>query len=829
MPPPTTTTSVTEPPGTEPASELPGTALAVILALRSPTGADVLRCAVAVLASGGRRIPGLPRRLSRSRAANRPNLRGCSSDPSSLPGSRCSASLPSSSSRSAAVSTRRATSSARRDSPVWSGCGPIEYGRSALWGGTTELRCSACSVHSSWWRATRPSIWVAGGSARSWPFSALHEGAVVGADTLIDRVWGDDAPASVAKSLTTQLARLRRILEPWGWVLHHTGGGYQLRVGASSLDVREFETLVDGARHAAALDRPEVATGLLERALLLWRGHPLADLADAPFVADAALRLEEEKGEAEDLLTTVLERSGALNRLITLLDRLVDETPFREDRWARLVRAPWAEPGGGPTRCRPTSECAGSSPTSSVSNPATIYARPKLPCCSHARPGRGRRGPACTPSSAGWPRPASSTSSWSVFRGGGSEVVVVTGESGIGKSRLVHDFAAHARGARRNRAHGRVCDRASAVPMHALLQALAPALDDALLAALGPTTDDLLFLVGRVDEPSLADGQLDERARRFVHAVGRAIVGLAQMRPTVLVIDDVQWADGATRSLLQSITSEEPGLELLVVCTLRSSQPSEPAPAGGDIDSYFVDLARTTSVTWLALPALAPDEVCALVDAITGSHADDALVERVRRASGGNPLYAIQLTRLLGGADGTMPQPLPRDLTAVLRARVAEIDSDARDTLRVAAVIGEEFSVTVLAAVLGREELGVAHARRDRVAGPVWSRRPRRSTNTPSSTGSCSRWRTRISTRAAGFVSTPPPPVCWRRGARPDRSRRRGISSRRGRSSIPKTCSCRSSSAREQPPKLPRWTPRARCTPWRSNASRASARTRRRS
>ena len=168
---------------------------------------------------------------------------------------------------------------------------------------------------------------------------ALHEGAVVGADTLIDRVWGDDAPASVAKSLTTQLARLRRILEPWGWVLHHTGGGYQLRVGASSLDVREFETRVDGARHAAALDRPEVATGLLERALLLWRGHPLADLADAPFVADAALRLEEEKGEAEDLLTTVLERSGALNRLITLLDRLVDETPFREDRWARLVRA----------------------------------------------------------------------------------------------------------------------------------------------------------------------------------------------------------------------------------------------------------------------------------------------------------------------------------------------------------------------------------------------------------------------------------------------------------------------------------------------------------
>ena len=145
--------------------------------------------------------------------------------------------------------------------------------------------------------------------------------------------------------------------------------------------------------------------------------------------------------------------------------------------------------------------------------------------------------------------------------------------------------------------------------MHALLHALAPALDDALLATLGPFRDDLLFLVGRVHEPSGADAQLDERAWRFMHAVSRAIVGLAQLRPTVLVIDDVQWADGATRCLLQSIATEEPDLALLVVCTLRSSHPNPPLPGRGDIESSFVDLARSASVTWLPVPALAPDEV----------------------------------------------------------------------------------------------------------------------------------------------------------------------------------------------------------------------------
>ena len=191
-------------------------------------------------------------------------------------------------------------------------------------------------------------------------------------------------------------------------------------------------------------------------------------------------------------------------------------------------------------------------------------------------------------------------------------------------------------------------------------------------------------------------------------------------------------------------------------------------------------------------------------------------------------MYAIQLTRLLGGADGTMPQPLPRDLTAVLRARVAEIDSDPRDTLRVAAVIGEEFSVTVLAAVLGREELGVAHTLETaRRAGLV----------TPTETFDqyafvhglvqqmayedldASR-RVRLHAAAARVLASGSPP-------RPIAAARHLLAARPVVDTedlfVPLVVGARAAT------EVAALDTTARCTPWRWNASRASARTRRRS
>ena len=405
----------------------------------------------------------------------------------------------------------------------------------------------------------------------------------------------------------------------------------------------------------------------------------------------------------------MLERSGALNRLIALLDRLVGETPFREDRWARLVRA--LGRAGRRADALQTFERAGRLLADELGVEPGDDLRQAEAAVLLARPlGPARRGEACTRSSAAWPRAVSSTRSWS------PSAVAAARSSSSPESRASARAAScttsrRTRGVGRDRAHGRVRPHVGGADACAAARTRAHA--RRCTARHARALQRRSALPGRTrPRTQWRRRAARRRARRFMHAVSHAIVGLAQLRPTVLVIDDVQWADGATRCLLQSIATEEPDLALLVVCTLRSSHPNPPLPGRGDIESSFVDLARSASVTWLPVPALAPDEVGALVDSTTGTHADDALIERVRRASGGNPLYAIQLARLLGDDDGTFPQPLPRDLTAVLRARVAEIDSDARDALRVAAVVGQEFSVSVLAAVLGRRRArGRSHAR----------------------------------------------------------------------------------------------------------------------
>src|SRR3954470_21967599 len=117
----------------------------------------------------------------------------------------------------------------------------------------------------------------------------LDANRVVAAERLIDLVWGGEPPASAAGSLQNHVLRLRTEL---GDRIATRAPGYVLRVEPGELDLDKFRGLVEAAR---ALEPPEAAP-LLEEALALWRGDPLADLAAEPVAAAAAhlaaLRLE---------------------------------------------------------------------------------------------------------------------------------------------------------------------------------------------------------------------------------------------------------------------------------------------------------------------------------------------------------------------------------------------------------------------------------------------------------------------------------------------------------------------------------------------------------
>src|SRR3954470_20252191 len=128
----------------------------------------------------------------------------------------------------------------------------------------------------------------------------LHPNETVSSERLIDELWGETPPANALKTLQVNVSRLRKAL-PDG-VLVTRGHGYELRVDTGQLDAGRFERLVDEGRAELAAERPERALEVLDDALSLWRGPPLADLAYEPFAQAEIARLEDLRVSADEQL-----------------------------------------------------------------------------------------------------------------------------------------------------------------------------------------------------------------------------------------------------------------------------------------------------------------------------------------------------------------------------------------------------------------------------------------------------------------------------------------------------------------------------------------------
>ena len=110
---------------------------------------------------------------------------------------------------------------------------------------------------------------------------ALHANEVVPSEQLLVDLWGEDSPPSAANALQAAISRLRRVLPPNR--LLTTAPGYSLRIFPAELDVRQFEQLIGEGRDAVVAGNAAQAAGMLDQALSLWRGPPLADFRYEPF------------------------------------------------------------------------------------------------------------------------------------------------------------------------------------------------------------------------------------------------------------------------------------------------------------------------------------------------------------------------------------------------------------------------------------------------------------------------------------------------------------------------------------------------------------------
>jgi predicted ATPase len=300
-------------------------------------------------------------------------------------------------------------------------------------------------------------------------------------------------------------------------------------------------------------------------------------------------------------------------------------------------------------------------------------------------------------------------------RGG---TVLVGGEAGIGKSRLIDELAAHARS---HGAHvlGGACleigDRGVPyAPFVEALRGLTRSVEPARLPALlGPGRRDLARLLPELDsrraEPSDAlEFDRFGQARLFELVLG-VLDRLGRSAPVVVIVEDLHWADESTRDLLGFLVRSLRSARVLFIGSVRSDELHRRHP----VLPFIAELERSDHVERVELRAFTRDELADQLEALGGVAPAAAIVDRIHARSGGNPFFAEQLVAAAG--DGLDDRELPPLLRDVLLARVSVLSDEAQEVLRAAAAAGRRVDDAVLAAVLELPDRTVSAALRQSI------------------------------------------------------------------------------------------------------------------
>ena len=275
-------------------------------------------------------------------------------------------------------------------------------------------------------------------------------------------------------------------------------------------------------------------------------------------------------------------------------------------------------------------------------------------------------------------------------RGG---VVVLRGEAGIGKTRLLAELQARAEALGFTSHAALVLDFGSGEagdPIRVLSRSLAgeetgggdgapPALVDLLGS---PLSDDARHLLGAMSEA--------ERRSRRQEAFAGLLRSASAQGPLLITVEDLHWADAATLADLAAALIGLPALPVLLVLTTRRD--------GDPIDTRWLAQAGHPPLTVIELGPLPPEDSGALVRLLLTGIEASAVGRCVARAQG-NPLFLDQLARHVREGRDTA---VPASVQTLTQARLDRLPPSEREAVRAASVLGQRFSAAELAAVLGR-------------------------------------------------------------------------------------------------------------------------------
>ncbi|MFL5684770.1 MAG: AAA family ATPase [Chloroflexota bacterium] len=304
---------------------------------------------------------------------------------------------------------------------------------------------------------------------------------------------------------------------------------------------------------------------------------------------------------------------------------------------------------------------------------------------------------------------------------GSPVLILVGGEAGIGKSRIVAEIAARGRERDDLVLEGSCVSIGSeeGLPFAPVAEALRgwlrgadPHLVDSVMDAatreLGRLVPELLASGG---EAALAATPAEWAQTRLFDAFLILLERLGEQRPVVLIAEDLHWADRSTRDLLSFVARRLRTERVLVIGTYRSDELHRRHP----LRPWLAEMERLPHVEQVAMPRFDADEVADLVAAIDGGDGVSArLLDAVTRRSEGNPFFAEEL--LASGADAG---ELPARLRDVLLGRMGSLSDDAGRVLAAASVAGGPVEHALLRGVLALDDERLTAALEEAIAASL--------------------------------------------------------------------------------------------------------------
>jgi DNA-binding SARP family transcriptional activator len=533
-------------------------------------------------------------------------------------------------------------------------------------------------------------------------YLVLHRGIAVSRAQVAYQLWPDSGDTQARANLRRLILHLRRVLPDVAQFVKLEGQTLLWHEDAPyTLDVAEFDKAVSQAEQFNTKGSHIEQQNTLERALALYRGDLLPGLYE-DWLEPERERLRQRFTGVLEALVKLHEQRGDLRLSILYAERLVQHDPFLESSHRQLIEL-HGRNGERAKALHAYHHCISFLRRELSVEPAretvAVYEQLVQP------PERSAPKPV-TPSSSSFigrnVELASLKEAWQHTLSEGSRVVLIGGESGIGKTRLLEEFLSSL-GSQTLRTASARCYTAEGSLTYApvvdllrseVLQGTLSTLEGIWATEVSRLVPEVLYERPEVPPP----GPLAEawQRQRLFEALARAVLAV---QPLVITLDDLQWCDNDSLEWLRYLLRYAPQAPLLIVGTFRADE----VHSGHPLTAFRTALEREGRLHTLELEPLDEAETHQVVSTLLGRELEVHALARLYQETEGHPLFIVEIVRAnhlelrhsAQAAEGS--HRLPPRMHAVITARLEQLSSAARELASMAALIGRRFTYSLLA------------------------------------------------------------------------------------------------------------------------------------